>query len=601
MTTQMNKVIQHLRRTVLRQDGCGLTDGQLLECFVSRRETAALETLVQRHAPMVWNVCRRMLHNHHDAEDAFQATFLVLVRKAASIKPRDMVGNWLYGVAHLTAMKARATTAKRRARERQVVDMPEPAETERDWGRDLYPILDQQLSRLPDKYRVAIVLCDLEGKTRKEAARHLGCPEGTLAARLARGRGMLAKRLAANGLAVSGGMLAGLLSEQAASAGVPASVMASTMKAVTLVAAGQTTTGVISANAVALLEGVLKTMLLNKLKVGTILLLMVAVVAGGMVGLSRQTQAAGGADPPLVVSPKPIEVNQGNTGLSQPLQQGPEDDRRPQANQEEDRHDTLDGLWEDIENKGGWLRFQGSTIQWHPAPAQLADLGKKQDIQAWTCRYNLTVTPMTIDIFHKDGTDHGIFVVERGALFIALGEKGKARPTSFQRDNQTTLFVLRRARAKPPGEWPEQGKGAATNDRLVVYGVLDRVDERNAVIMVGAVSGNKAESVLRLLSFALSDKQPAQGYVTREMDRAFRFVAENHPKLVNVPVRSDAPIMEGNNPLKLKDLQAGRVVSLELAADANMGLVIVGIRLVGRPATDPAPQPTPAHSRPRSY
>ena len=93
-----------------------------------------------------------------------------------------MVGNWLYGVAHQTALKARATRAKRQTRERQVVDMPEPAVTEQDLWRDLQPVLDQELSRLPDKYRVAIVLCDLEGKTRKEAARQLGCPEGTLAA-----------------------------------------------------------------------------------------------------------------------------------------------------------------------------------------------------------------------------------------------------------------------------------------------------------------------------------------------------------------------------------------------------------------------------------
>ena len=237
--TRINSVIQHLRRTVLLQDAGELTDGQLLECFVSRQDEAALEVLVRRHGPMVWGVCRRILRNHHDAEDAFQATFLVLVRKAASIVPREMVGNWLYGVAHQTALKARATTAKRRARERQVADMPEPVVTEQDLWRDLQPVLDQELSRLPDKYRVAIVLCDLEGKTRKEAAKQLGCPEGTLAARLTRGRVMLAKRLARHSLAVSGGSLAGLLSQQMASACVPTSVVSSTIKAVTLVAAGQ--------------------------------------------------------------------------------------------------------------------------------------------------------------------------------------------------------------------------------------------------------------------------------------------------------------------------------------------------------------------------
>src|SRR5207302_2960368 len=116
-------------------------------------DEAAFAALVQQHGPMVWGVCRRLLANHHDAEDAFQATFLVLVRKAASVVPREMVANWLYGVAHQTALKARATTARRRAREKQVPDMPEPAAAPQKLWDDLQPLLDQELSRLPDKYR----------------------------------------------------------------------------------------------------------------------------------------------------------------------------------------------------------------------------------------------------------------------------------------------------------------------------------------------------------------------------------------------------------------------------------------------------------------
>ena len=282
-TSQMSEVIQHLRRTVLLRDGAGLTDGQLLEDFISRRDEAALAALVRRHGPMVWGVCRRVLRNHHDAEDAFQATFLVLVRKAASIASREMVANWLYGVAHQTALKARATAAKRRARERQVTEMPEPAVAEQDLWHDLQPLLDQELSRLPDKYRVVIVLCDLEGKTRKEAARQLGVPEGTVASRLARARAMLAKRLARHGLAVSGGALAAVLSQNVASAGVPTSVVSSTIKAASLVAAGQAAAGMISAKVAALTEGVLKAMLLTKLKIATVVLL-VAVAAAGSGG-----------------------------------------------------------------------------------------------------------------------------------------------------------------------------------------------------------------------------------------------------------------------------------------------------------------------------
>src|SRR5262249_17955767 len=159
--------------------------GQLLDSYIRTREEAAFAALVHRHAPMVWGVCRRVLHRHQDAEDAFQATFLVLVRKAASIVPRGLVANWLYGVAHQTAWKARATNARRQTREKQVTAMPEPTVEQPDLWNDLRPLLDQELNRLPDKYRAVIVLCDLEGKTRKEAARHFHVPEGTVASRLA--------------------------------------------------------------------------------------------------------------------------------------------------------------------------------------------------------------------------------------------------------------------------------------------------------------------------------------------------------------------------------------------------------------------------------
>jgi RNA polymerase sigma factor (sigma-70 family) len=282
-TRQTSEVIQHLRRAVLLQEGAGLTDGQLLKEYIRRREEAALAALVRRHGPMVWGVCRRVLCNYHDAEDAFQATFLVFVRKAASIASPELLANWLYGVAHQTALKARATTAKRRARERQVGEMPEPAGTERDIWNDLQPLLDQELSRLPDMYRVAIVLCDLGGKTRKEAARQLGVPEGTLAARLVRGRKELARRLARHGLTVSGGVLAGVLAQQTASAAVPPSVVCSTIRAANLFAAGQAASaGGISVKAIALTEGVLKTMFLSKLKVATIVVLGVGLLGIGL-------------------------------------------------------------------------------------------------------------------------------------------------------------------------------------------------------------------------------------------------------------------------------------------------------------------------------
>ncbi len=262
----------------------GMTDGELLAHFLSSRDGNALAALVRRHAPMVWRLCDRILRNHHDAEDAFQATFLVLVKKAADV-PREAVANWLYGVARQTALRARATAAKRGRRERQVVNPPEPTmEDVRD--TDLQFVLDEMLSRLPDHYRAVIILCDLEGLTRKEAARQLAIPEGSVASRLARARALLAKRLARRGV-FSGGSVAAVLASGSASGAAPPALVASTIKATTLVTAGRAAaTGMISAKAAALTEGVISAMSITKIRGVVALALVAATLAVGLTVLA---------------------------------------------------------------------------------------------------------------------------------------------------------------------------------------------------------------------------------------------------------------------------------------------------------------------------
>jgi RNA polymerase sigma factor (sigma-70 family) len=312
MTAGMGKVIQHLRGATSLPEEAEPTEGQLLECFVSHRESAALEALVRRHGPMVWGVCRRILRHQQDAEDAFQATFLVLVRRAASVRPREMVGNWLYGVARQTALKARASAAKRRTRERQMADMPDPAAKEQDFSREMQAVLDQELSRLPNKYRVVLVLCDLEGWTRKEAARQLGLPEGTLAGRLTRGRALLGKRLARHGLTVGGGTLAALLSPEKALAGVPASVLSATIRAMTLVATGQASaSGLVSARVATLADEVGKTMGLAKLRITVAAVVFLGFVAAGASPLTSRT-ATGQNDTPPAGEPVAVAPRQKN-------------------------------------------------------------------------------------------------------------------------------------------------------------------------------------------------------------------------------------------------------------------------------------------------
>jgi RNA polymerase sigma factor (sigma-70 family) len=297
-TNQLHEVVQTLRRVALPQEEAGRTDGQLLDHYVRSREEAAFAALVRRHGAMVWGVCRRVLRSHQDAEDAFQGAFLVLVRKASSIVPRDMVANWLYGVAHQTALKARAVAARRGAREKQVMEMPEPVFEPQDRRDDLQALLDLELSRMPDKYRAVLVLCDLEGKTRKEAGRHFHLPEGTVASRLATARALLAKRLSRRGLTASTAAVTAALAQNAASACVPPALTTAAIKAANLLAAGQAAAGVISTQAVALAEGVLKTMLLSKLKVTSVVVLLVAVVGVGAAAFMKPAPAAHPANPP---------------------------------------------------------------------------------------------------------------------------------------------------------------------------------------------------------------------------------------------------------------------------------------------------------------
>jgi RNA polymerase sigma factor (sigma-70 family) len=278
----MKTVIRHLRRAALLDRHGGPGDGQLLEAFLGRHDETAFEALLRRHGPMVLGVCRRVLGNLDDADDAFQATFLVLVRKAATLRSRDLLGNWLHGVAYRTAMKARTMNAKRRAKEQHARERSRPGPHEDAVPEELVAQLDVELNRLPEKYRVPLVLCELEGKSRKEVARLLEVAEGTLSWRLAQAKKLLARRLSRHGVALSGGALAAVLSQGTSSAALSASLLSSTAKAGLAVVAGQALrAGVVPAQVLALAEGVTKAMLLAKLKaVAWVALLGVCVSAG---------------------------------------------------------------------------------------------------------------------------------------------------------------------------------------------------------------------------------------------------------------------------------------------------------------------------------
>jgi RNA polymerase sigma factor (sigma-70 family) len=268
----------------------------LLERYVASRDEEAFEALVSRHGPMVLGVCRRLLRDPHDAHDAFQATFLVLVQKAASVVPAERLPNWLHGVARQTAVRARSAAARRRQRERQVLDLPEREARPAPAFDDLRDTLDEELACLPARYRDAVVVCDLEGRGQQEAARHLGWPVGTLASRLFRGRRLLARRLAGRGVALSSAALAALLAPEA----VSAALVSSTVRVGSLVAAGES--AAVAAGVAALSQGVVRAMFMKKVKLVVLGVLVAGAVALGGGLLTRQAEAR---QPEAAPAPKP--------------------------------------------------------------------------------------------------------------------------------------------------------------------------------------------------------------------------------------------------------------------------------------------------------
>jgi RNA polymerase sigma factor (sigma-70 family) len=259
----MERVVGQLRRIAQVSDGRP-SDGQLLAEFIAQRAEDAFEGIVRRHGPMVLGVCRRVLKCNAEAEDAFQATFLVLVRKAGSIANRELLGHWLYRVAYHLALRARTASQRRHLAESQVRSMPAPDGSSAAHAADWQALLDQELNGLPEKYRAPLVLCDLQGRTRKEVAVRLGWPEGTLSSRLNRGRELLRQRLGRRGLVFAVGPLAVTLGAQTATA-VPPLLSQATVRAAMLWATNhELAATVVSAHVAALTEGMVKAMFIGK-------------------------------------------------------------------------------------------------------------------------------------------------------------------------------------------------------------------------------------------------------------------------------------------------------------------------------------------------
>lgn len=280
----LQDVVHYLRRLTAPAGWRDVSDAELLDRFARQRDQAAFELLVWRHGKMVLSVCRRLLRHEQDAEDAFQAVFMALARRAAALGHRESVGGWLYRVAFRIALRARATEAKRTIREHAV---PPSEASLLDPGdeaalRELRQAIDEEVNRLPEKYRVPFVLCHFDGRSNAEAARELGCPIGTLESWLVRARQRLRGQLARRGVMLPTGLLAAGFTALAAPTELSASLIRATARAASLTAMGETTTGIISAQASMWMEGALRTMSATKFKIVTLLVLTVGLTGGGV-------------------------------------------------------------------------------------------------------------------------------------------------------------------------------------------------------------------------------------------------------------------------------------------------------------------------------
>ncbi len=311
---RLGSVLRQLKQRVSAEHVGALSDGELLQAFVRHREEAAFSALVQRHGPLVLAVCRHVLKHEQDAEDAFQATFILLARHAGSIRTTQAVASWLYRVAFRTALKAGVNMARRRSHENEYARSSPRAQAPAD-GRELEGILHEELKRLPEKYQAPLVLCGLQGRSGTEAARQLGWKEGTVRGRLTQARRLLQQRLARRGVELGAVLGAAAVSGQA----FAGTLLVRAVQAARLASAGKTAlAGLVSARVLALVERVDRMLLLAKLQIFALLLLAASIVGGA--GLLAQQGEKAATPPPKDAAPPARAVRVDRQG--DPLPEG---------------------------------------------------------------------------------------------------------------------------------------------------------------------------------------------------------------------------------------------------------------------------------------
>jgi RNA polymerase sigma factor (sigma-70 family) len=515
MKNDLQKTVDQLRHSL---DTTGVTDGQLLSRFIAERDETAFAALVRRHGPMVLGVCRRVLGNLHDTDDAFQATFLVLVQRARSVVNHQALAAWLHTVACRSAQQARVRNMRRHHRERQVDRLPEPA-TPPTEPQDWHPVLDKELDRLPEKYRAALVLCDLQGRPRREAARQLNLAEGTLCSRLARGRRMLAARLTRHGIVLSGGALAVSVAE--ASASVPAALVAVTTQSALLAAAGQMTA--IATPVSMIVKGVSQSMLLARLR--TNLVIIVALVLGGGT-LGYCTTGQGEPAPPAQqeakgkVTGRVVHADDGKPVggadvrlLRSQSYAGELPVRRVTANAQGEF--TFDGV---APGKYAIWAFHGN----------LASRSRMHECDVVSVAPDGTAKPVLLKM--RPGILVRVRVLDRSDGKPIAGARVRLIWTDSDRDRTTNAKGEVELPALTPETWHIE---ASAKDRAAVTRILNLANEQPAMLefrlpaggsVVGTVTGEDGKPVAKVgLNVYRGEDGNPLGYVETDADGRYRF------------------------------------------------------------------------------
>jgi RNA polymerase sigma factor (sigma-70 family) len=423
---RLGDALAAIRKQVALQEADGVSDRALLDAFVCTKDGSAFETLLHRHGAMVLNVCRRMLRHSHDAEDACQATFLILAQKASAIRQRDTVAAWLHGVAYHVAQRLRRDIARRDRHSFPARDVVQGDTTGSIIWRDAQRVIDEELNRLPDHYRAPLLLCYLEGKTQDEAARQLGWTDAVLRGRLDRGRERLRRRLLRRGVSLPAALFGIALTAKTAESTLPALLAVSTIKAAGILTAGSTIASCpVSAQVIALTQHVLAAMAMSKVKIAAAVLLIASCIGPGIVALTNATRSGeipgpGFGDSTFVHHESPVK----------------------RENRSSTNTDSLLGSWMVIKrgDKQGFDRITFTTDR------LLLHYGAQT---MPPCKYSLDshATPKGIDIYGAAGANtvgyRCIYRLDGTELDLAIGTPTR-RPQSFEEARKEGQHVLLR-------------------------------------------------------------------------------------------------------------------------------------------------------------